>query len=163
MNTSLFYKNIFIYIYFSKIDIYFFMDYMQNRNVIKQSNVEEDVNMKWIGNLIWFIFFGWWTALIWLVFGILWCITIIGIPLGSQCFKFAALSLFPFGKEIVLGGGGFSTIANIIWILLPGFELAISYLIAGFIFYITIIGIPFGKQCFKLAKLSLMPFGAHII
>lgn len=118
--------------------------------------------MSFLGNVIWFIFVGWWSALTWLAGGILWCITIVGIPLGKQCFKFAGLSLFPFGKEIEYGGGAFSLIANIIWLLIPGFEMAVGYVVTGLILCVTIIGIPFGKQCFKLAKLALMPFGATV-
>ncbi len=119
--------------------------------------------MSFIGNLIWFLFVGWWSSLLWASTGCLWCMTIIGIPLGKQCFKFAKLSFFPFGKEIEYGQDTLSFVANLIWILLPGFEMAVGYLVTGLVLCITIIGIPFGKQCFKLAKLSLMPFGASVI
>ncbi len=116
-----------------------------------------------LGNIIWFIFGGLLSGLAWIFYGCLWCITIIGIPIGKQCFKFAGLAFFPFGKEIKYGGGVMSLIANIFWLIFSGIELAIGYAILGCIFCITIIGIPFGKQCFKLAKLSLMPFGAEVI
>lgn len=118
--------------------------------------------MSFLGNLIWFLIVGWWSALGWLLFGLIWCITIIGIPLGKQCFKFARLTLMPFGKEIEYGGGAISFIANIIWIFIPGFEMAVGYLTIGLVLCLTIIGIPFGKQCFKLAKLALMPFGTSV-
>ena len=58
-----------------------------------------------LGNVIWFLCGGVILGLSWLLTGCLWCITIIGIPVGMQCFKFAALSFFPFGKEITYGGG----------------------------------------------------------
>ena len=118
--------------------------------------------MKFIGNLIWFIFVGLWEWILFVVSGLFYCITIIGIPIGMQCFKFAKLSVFPFGKEVNYGGGIISMIANIIWIFLPGLEAAIGYVVAGLILCITIVGIPFGKQCFKIAKLVLMPFGSTI-
>ena len=97
-----------------------------------------------------------------MIAGIGWCITIIGIPIGFQCFKFAGLAFFPFGKEVTYGGGAMSLIANIFWLLLTGIPMAIADVVWGCILCITIIGIPFGKQFFKLAKLSLMPFGATV-
>ena len=119
--------------------------------------------MRLLGNLLWFIFGGLVAGLSWVVAGILWCITIIGIPVGLQCFKFASLAFFPVGKEINYGGGGISMIANIIWLIVTGIPMAVADVIWGCILCITIIGIPFGKQFFKLAKLSLMPFGATIV
>ena len=117
--------------------------------------------MKTLGNIIWFIFVGLGSAIAWFLLGVLWCITIIGIPFGKQCFKLARLTLWPFGAT-VKSDFGKHPIANIIWIILGGLELAVGYLIAGLILCITIIGIPFGKQCFKLASLALVPFGAEI-
>jgi len=105
---------------------------------------------------------GFFSGLSWILAGCLWCITIIGIPIGLQCFKFASLSFFPFGKEIVYGGGAGSLILNIIWIIVTGIPMAIVSAVFGIIFCITIIGIPFGLQHFKIAKLALMPFGATI-
>ncbi len=101
-------------------------------------------------------------GLSWFFVGVLWCITIVGIPIGRQCFKLAGLAFFPFGKEVTYGGGGGSLIANILWIVFGGLMLAAEAAIMGIVFCITIIGIPFGKQCFKLAKLALMPFGATV-
>ena len=119
--------------------------------------------MTFLGNLLWVLFGGLIGGLGWTLAGCLWCITIVGIPVGLQCFKFAGLAFFPFGKEIVYGGGTFSVLVNIIWLLLSGLELAIGYVVLGCLWCITIVGIPFGKQCFKLAKLALMPFGASVV
>ena len=119
--------------------------------------------MTFLGNLLWFLFGGLIGGLGWTLAWCLWCITIVGIPVGLQCFKFAGLAFFPFGKEIVYGGGTFSVLVNIIWLLLSGLELAIGYVVLGCLWCITILGIPFGKQCFKLAKLALMPFGASVV
>ena len=94
--------------------------------------------------------------------GCLWCITIIGIPIGKQCFKFASLSFFPFGKEVEYGGGAGSLILNIIWLGVTGLPMALEHLACGVLLCMTLIGIPFGLQQFKLAKLALMPFGAEI-
>lgn len=119
--------------------------------------------MSCLGNLLWFIFGGCISGLSWLLAGCLWCITIVGIPIGVQCFKFASVSFFPFGKEIVYGGGTVSLIVNIIWLLVSGIPLAVEHVVTGCLLCITIIGIPFGLQQFKLAKLALMPFGATVV
>ncbi|MBT9650135.1 YccF domain-containing protein [Oscillibacter sp. MCC667] len=116
-----------------------------------------------IGNILWFLFGGLIGGLAWVLAGCLWCVTIIGIPVGLQCFKFASLAFFPFGKEVIYGGGGFSFLVNLIWIVFFGLEMAIGYVILGCLWCITLLGIPIGKQCFKMAKLSLMPFGAAVI
>lgn len=115
-----------------------------------------------LGNLLWFVFGGFISGLSWVLAGVLWCITIVGIPVGVQCFKFAGLSFFPFGKEVKYGGGAGSLLLNIIWIVVSGLPLALEFAFFGVVFCITVIGIPFGLQMFKLAKLALMPFGAEI-
>ncbi|MCR5196195.1 MAG: YccF domain-containing protein [Pseudobutyrivibrio sp.] len=119
--------------------------------------------MRFLGNLIWIICGGLLSAFTWWLVGIAWCITIIGIPVGVQCFKLSSLSLNPFGKETVGDGSAVSFILNIIWIFLSGLELALINLILGILLCITIIGIPFGKQFFKIAKLSLAPFGRRVV
>lgn len=53
-----------------------------------------------LGNLLWFIFGGAISGLSWCLAGFLWCITIVGIPIGTQCFKLAKLALMPFGTAI---------------------------------------------------------------
>ena len=111
-----------------------------------------------LGNLLWFIFGGAISALSWCLAGCLWCITVVGIPIGIQCFKFASLSCFPFGKEVRYGGGA----VNIIWLIVSGLPLAIEHAVLGMLLCVTVIGIPFGLQQFKLAKLALMPFGADV-
>ena len=119
--------------------------------------------MSLIGNILWFVFGGCFSGLAWLVSGLLWCLTIIGIPYGLQCFKFATLSFFPFGKEVRYGGGALSTLANIIWLIFFGIWMALGNLTIGLLWCCTIVGIPFGKQFFKIAKLALTPFGAQIV
>ncbi len=119
--------------------------------------------MNLLGNILWFICGGIISGLSWVLAGVIWCITIVGIPIGLQCFKFAGLSFWPFGKQVVYGGGAMSTIANIFWLLISGIPLALENLLLGLICCITIIGIPFGKQFFKIAKLALTPFGAKVI
>jgi uncharacterized membrane protein YccF (DUF307 family) len=113
-------------------------------------------------NLIWLIFGGFIVVLAYLLGGILLCITIIGIPFGIQCFKLAGLALMPFGQEIrekEPPGGAVAVIMNIIWIILPGLELAIFHLVMALIFAITIIGLPIAAQHLKMTRLALLPFG----
>lgn len=115
-----------------------------------------------LGNLVWFLCGGAISGLSWCLAGCLWCITVVGIPVGLQCFKFASLSFFPFGKEVVYSDRVSSFLLNIIWLLVSGLPLALEHLTIGILLCITIIGIPFGLQQFKLAKLALMPFGAEV-
>ena len=115
-----------------------------------------------IGNALWFVFAGLWQGLAWALVGALWCVTIIGIPVGLQCFKLAGLSFFPFGKEVRYGGGAGSFLLNLLWLFFGGIALAVGAAVNGVLLCVTIVGIPFGLQCFKLAKLALMPFGTEV-
>lgn len=120
--------------------------------------------MSLFGNIIWFIFGGLISAALWLFSGLLLCLTIVGIPFGLQCFKFAIFVLWPFGRDVEIGQfGALGLFGNIIWIIFCGFWLCLTHLFFALLLCLTIIGIPFGLQHFKLAKLSLMPFGAKII
>lgn len=119
--------------------------------------------MKTIGNILWFIFGGLISGLCWVLSGILWCITIIGIPYGIQCFKFASMSFCPFGKRIEYGNSMLSFLVNVIWTIFFGIPMALANCFFGIMWCITIVGIPFGIQFFKIAKLSLAPFGSKIV
>lgn len=115
-----------------------------------------------LGNVLWFVFGGCISGLSWCLAGLLWCVTIVGIPVGMQCFKFAALAFFPFGKEVQYGGGAGSLLLNVIWMIVTGIPLALESLLIGFLLCVTVVGIPFGMQHFKIAKLALMPFGSVV-
>jgi len=118
--------------------------------------------MNLLGNLLFFIFGGFLIFLGYLLGGIVLCLTIIGIPFGIQCFKLAGGVLAPFGREVretEPPGGTLALILNIIWIILPGLELAIMHLCLALFFALTIIGIPFAAQHLKLLPLALLPFG----
>lgn len=112
-------------------------------------------------NLIWILLGGLLLALLWCVAGIVLCVTVIGIPFGVECFKAAWLSFMPYGKKVTLR---FSShpIANILWLVLGGWELTLVYLLCGIANCITVIGISRGLQCFKIMKLALFPFGASV-
>ena len=122
--------------------------------------------MRVIGNILWVILAGIWLAVGYAISGLLLCITIIGIPFGVQAFKLAQLSLWPFGRTTVPAqdsGGCLQFGFNVLWLVLFGWELFLLHLIAGVVLCITIIGIPFGIQAFKLSALSLWPFGRTVV
>lgn len=116
-------------------------------------------------NLIWLVFGGFVLVLGYLLGAIILCLTIIGIPFGVQCFKLAGLALAPFGREIrekEPPSGALAVIMNIIWIILPGLELAIAHLVLALLFGITIIGLPIAAQHLKMTRLALLPFGFEV-
>lgn len=120
--------------------------------------------MRVIGNIFWVLPFGLIMAILWCVAGLLCCITIVGIPLGVSCFKFAAFVIWPFGREIDYSEMCFGSIFfNVLWIMFCGVELATVSLTFALIFAVTIIGIPFAIQWLKFTKLAIMPFGAKIV
>ncbi len=119
--------------------------------------------MRTLGNIVWFLFGGWLMALMWIIAALICFVSIIGIPMGVQCVKFAGFVLYPFGRTVIYSGRTLNFLVNILWILLLGWELALSSLVIGLIWCVTVIGIPFGLQCIKFAKLALMPFGAEIV
>ncbi|MBN2165269.1 MAG: YccF domain-containing protein [Marinilabiliaceae bacterium] len=121
--------------------------------------------MRFIGNIIWLVFGGIFVAIEYFIGSLALIVTIIGIPFGIQTFKLGLLALWPFGREAVQtkhANGCLSVLMNVIWILCGGLLIAISHVIWGIVFSITIIGIPFGRQHFKLAGLALMPFATEI-
>ncbi len=112
-------------------------------------------------------------GLAWWLVGILCYVSIIGIPWGKACFVIGQFTFWPFGKDAVrreqlsgkgdIGTGTLGLVGNIIWLVLIGIWLAIGHVISGILCCITIIGIPFGIQHFKLAAISLMPIGMTIV
>jgi uncharacterized membrane protein YccF (DUF307 family) len=133
--------------------------------------------MRFVGNAIWFVFGGAILALIWLIGAGLFAISIIGLPVARASLEIAKMSAFPFGKDVVhvreLDAKGLSTVtavtgtigflANIVWALTFGWVLFLGHIIAGVLNCITIIGIPFGIQSFKLAGISLWPVGRRVV
>lgn len=121
--------------------------------------------MNVLGNLIWIICGGLLSAIAYLIGGLLLCLTIVGIPFGLQCFKLAGLVLAPFGRKVSdteSSYGCLTLFANIIWLLCGGLFAALNHLIWGIILSISIVGIPFARQHFKLIEVSMMPFGKRI-
>ena len=123
--------------------------------------------MNFLGNLVWLIFGGLLTAIMYWIAGLMMCVTIIGIPFGVQLLKIGMLALWPFGHELVPKSGNSagctSVIFNVLWILLGWWEVALTHITFGLILCCTIVGIPWGLQHFKLALASVLPFGKEIV
>ncbi len=122
--------------------------------------------MKTLGNIIWVLFGGIFIAIEYLLGSVALMITIIGIPFGLQSLKLAELALWPFGRKVKQresASGCLSLLMNVIWFFVGGIPIILTHLLFGILFYITIIGIPFGNQHFKLMKLALTPFGKDIV
>lgn len=122
--------------------------------------------MKTVWNVIWFVFGGVFIAIEYVMSSVLMMITIIGIPFGLQTLKLAGLALWPFGKEIKPienSSSCLSIIMNVIWFFVGGLWICLTHILFGVLLSITIIGLPFGMQHFKLARLALTPFGKEIV
>ncbi|MEM1295269.1 MAG: YccF domain-containing protein [Verrucomicrobiota bacterium] len=126
---------------------------------------EETGAVRILGNILWFILGGLLAAILYIVGGLLLCLTIIGIPFGIQAFKLAGLSLAPFGKQVVYGEkvtGCVAVCMNILWVLVGGFWIAVVHLVFAGICAITIVLLPFAQQHIKLMALAFAPFGVEL-
>ena len=122
--------------------------------------------MNFFGNIMWFILGGFIVSLCYFLVGAVFCLTIIGIPFGIQLFKIGLFALWPFGSEVVSDtndGGCLAILMNVLWILFGGIEVATLHVGFGILCCLTIIGIPFGLQHFKMTLLALVPFGKMIV
>ncbi len=122
--------------------------------------------MRTFGSIIWMVFGGIFIAIEYVLSSVVMMVTIVGIPFGLQSLKLAEVALFPFNKRVIKSksaSGCLSFIMNIIWFFVGGIPIALTHLGFGLLFYITIIGIPFGNQHFKLMRLAFTPFGKTVI
>jgi uncharacterized membrane protein YccF (DUF307 family) len=122
--------------------------------------------MNFLGNIIWLIFGGIIIAIEYLIGSIILMITIIGIPFGLQTLKMASLALWPFGRDTRVqarASGCLYIFMNVLWLFTGGLCIAITHALFGLLLCITIVGIPFGLQHFKLTSIALSPFGRDII
>ena len=118
--------------------------------------------MKFLGNILWLVLGGLLVAVLYYIFGLILCLTIIGIPFGAQLFKLGTYALWPFGHEMVFRPnepGCLSLLMNVLWIMLGWWEIAILHGVFGLILCISIVGIPWGTKHFKMAVMALFPFG----
>ena len=121
--------------------------------------------MTTILNVLWLIFGGWISGLLWLLAGCILAVTIIGLPWTPAAFRLAAFSFWPFGRHIVdkPGDQDVNLILNILWIVFAGWWLALHHIILAVMLAVTIIGIPFALQHLKLAFISLAPVGKEVV
>jgi uncharacterized membrane protein YccF (DUF307 family) len=123
------------------------------------------IQMSLIGNIIWLIFGGFMGGLGYIIGGLSTCMTIIGIPFGIETIKVGVATFTPFGKAVIEGpnvGTPLVQILNIIWFFLFGWAIALNHLFWGALLAVTVIGLPFAKQHFKLMVLAIMPFGRSL-
>ena len=121
--------------------------------------------MNFIGNIIWLVFGGFIAGMGYIIGGLLVCLTIIGIPFGLQAIKLGIATMTPFGKEFIATDKAATlsrVVFNILWAVLFGWEIAIAHLVHGLILAITIVGLPFARQHFKLIPIAVAPFGREI-
>src|SRR5262245_20289399 len=121
--------------------------------------------MRFVLNVLWLVLAGFWMFLAYIVVGVLWCITIIGIPFGIAAFRIGLFALWPFGRTIVdkHTAGFWSAVGNVFWFILSGIWLAIGHAVTGALLCLTIIGIPLGLANFKMIPISLFPLGKNIV
>ena len=115
--------------------------------------------------IFWLLLGGLIIALYYYLVGVIFCLTIVGIPFGLQLFKIGTFALYPFGREVTSGdndNGCLSIFMNVLWILLGGIEIAFLHFSFGIVCCLTIVGIPFGVQHFKMGILAIIPFGKVI-
>ena len=123
-------------------------------------------------NVLWFIFGGFAAGLAWMIGGVVLAITIIGLPWAAAAFRIGVFSFAPFGSRVVdrrsltghgdLGTGDVGLVLNVVWFLFAGWYIALAHVAIGLAQCVTIIGIPFGLQHFKLALIALAPVGKSV-
>lgn len=138
----------------------------ETRRQVQSINYYYLYHVNLLGNIIWLLFGGIIIAVEYFIASLALMITIIGIPFGIQTLKLGVFALWPFGNQTrldVRASGCLYVLMNILWLLLGGLVIALTHALFGLLLSITIIGIPFGMQHFKLAAIALSPFGRDII
>jgi uncharacterized membrane protein YccF (DUF307 family) len=122
--------------------------------------------VRFILNVLWLIFgSGIVLAIGYGIAALICFVLIITIPFGVAALRLAYYSLWPFGRTLVPkpGAGLASGVANVIWLVLAGWWLALAHVVAGVALCLTIIGIPFGIANFKLVPAALWPLGREVV
>ena len=117
--------------------------------------------MKKLGNFLWCVLGGFIFAAVYSVLGLVFCLTLVGIPFGKQYFKLAKLVFKPFDKIVLVENK--RPFGNFLWNILGGIVFSLVYFVLGVVLCVTLIGIPFGKQCFKLAGVAFKPFNKAVV
>lgn len=129
--------------------------------------------MRLLLNILWFIFGGFVSGMLWLLGGLVLAVTIVGLPYTAAAWRIAGFAFWPFGKEIVsrdivngqgdLGTGPLGFVLNVIWFLFAGWYIALSHIVAAFFEAITIIGLPFAFKDLQLARIAMAPIGKIVV
>ena len=120
--------------------------------------------MKTLGNILWFLVGGFVMSIVLFLQGLIACITIIGIPLGIQLFQLSGFVIWPFGKQVEeANNNGFKIFLNVLWLVFGGIFTVGAMYVIGALLHVTIIGIPFGKQFFKIGKFCFQPLGHKFV
>ena len=121
--------------------------------------------MRTLLNIVWLVFAGLWLCLGYVLAGIICCLLIVTIPFGIASFRIAGYALWPFGRTVVDRGpgGAFSTLGNIVWLLVAGIWIAIGHVVTAIPMFASIVGIPLGIANLKMIPVSLMPLGKVIV
>jgi uncharacterized membrane protein YccF (DUF307 family) len=117
-------------------------------------------------NIIWLVFGGLWLALGYALAGIVCCVLIVTIPFGIASFRIAGYALWPFGRVVVddrPGGGFWSGLGNVIWLVVAGLWIAIGHVLTSIPMFLSIIGIPLGIANLRMIPVSLLPLGKRIV
>ena len=118
-------------------------------------------------NILWFVFGGWLSGLLWLLGGAILALTVVGLPWTFAAWRIASYSFWPFGREIVWQeahpvAGCMGVVLNVIWFVFAGWYIALSHLMIAVAEFVSIIGIPFGIANFKLVPVAFWPLGREI-
>jgi uncharacterized membrane protein YccF (DUF307 family) len=128
--------------------------------------------MSLILNILWFVLGGFVSGLAWLVGAFLMAITLVGLPWVPATVRIGIFAFAPFGRHVVprqlvtgrddMGAGAVGLLLNIVWFVFAGWYIALAHLVIGCAQAVTLIGIPFAIQHFKLAMLALAPVGKSV-
>jgi len=118
-----------------------------------------------LGNIIWFVFAGFWLFVAYAIAALLCFVLIVTIPFGVASLRIALYGVWPFGRAVIpqADKGVGSMLGNIIWFLIAGWWLTLVHIVSGILLCLTIIGIPLGLANFKLITVGLRPFGREIV
>ena len=129
--------------------------------------------MRLLLNILWFIFGGWLSGLLWLIGGAVLALTIVGLPYTAAAWRIAGFAFWPFGKEIVsreivtgehdIGTGPLGLVLNIIWFVFAGWYIALSHILIAIPEAISIIGLPFAFKDLQLAQIAFAPVGKIVV
>jgi uncharacterized membrane protein YccF (DUF307 family) len=124
-------------------------------------------------NILWFVLGGFITGCLWLLGGFLLALTVVGLPWTLAAWRIAGFAFAPFGRRVEerrmvtgrhdLGTGETGLVLNVVWIVFGGWHIALAHIVLGVAQMLTLIGIPFAIQNFKLALIAIAPVGKSVV